>query len=291
MKTRSIKNFNNIIFFVSVFLLFSKNFSLNIHNRFKNSKNNLALNTKTNSKQFTSLTINPLSGKSGVINLKIKNQNLIHSIGLINKKFTINSKEYDHLIADNKEVNLKGKSILTNSLNVQGNVVYNGTNQWRMAAYDTWDNSSGSQGWSFTKTTKCGMYTMLGGKCQLSNKEIVKTLTNLPEHTMIRIEGLFHFMGNWESETGYLKLWNETDYKKLENSKKYLWTMRCKKSKKVPLIKIDICDEPSCKIASLINVTIPHREKMLKISFGSSIKGGNACEKSYGISDIKFYIR
>jgi len=294
---------NNILFLTCIFLLVGLNFTINtinINQRFNESLTNSTelskllyrkgQDPKTVSKQFTSLTINPPSGKSGVINLSIKNLNLITSFGLIDKKFALNSNNYKFLNATSDIVELKGNSILTNSLNSLGNIQHNGVNQWRMVEYNSWSKNKTTNGWNHTKTSSCGPYTMIGGKCQLSNKEIVKTITNLPEHTMVRVEALFHFMGSWDSETGYLKKWDENDYKKLENTNKYLWTLRCKKDKSTPIVKISICEEDVCQVASPISVTIPHKEKTLKLSFGSTITS-NACEKSYGVSDVKIYIR
>jgi len=296
MKARSI---NNLL--ICITMLISLKFSININKRFETKetkhefhklyKNRVRDPSLTNSKQFTSLTINPPPGKSGIINLKLKKVDKIYSLGLVEQKFQLNSNSNNILSATNELVQLQGQSILTNSLEVNGSVNFNDISQWRMIEYNSWASSiKKPEGWNFSGTTTCGGVTMLGGKCKVSSTEIVKTISYLPEHTMVRIEGLFHFMGSWQSETGYLKLWSENDYKQLENTNKYLWTMRCKKDKSTPLVNIKICEEESCKVGSPISITIPHKEKEIRISFGSTLSS-NSCEKSFGISDVKFYIR
>ena len=55
---------------------------------------------------------------------------------------------------------------------------------------------------------------MLGGHCLTSDKELSKTFTRLPSHSLIRIKTNYHMIDNWEGEQGYMKVddknvWNK----------------------------------------------------------------------------------
>jgi hypothetical protein len=231
------------------------------------------------------LTINPVSGNDGLINLKLKNKKTLFSLGISDKSFIISNSDYKFMNATNEMVVLKGKSLLTNSLNVTGEILINNIKQWRMIKYDSWKENNTDLGWGFNKISVCGHYKVLGGPCLLGQEEISKTFTNLPEHTMVKIEALYHFFGDWDAESGYMKLVNSKISDKKEN---YLWALRCLKEKIPPLFKI--CEPDICKIASPISVSLSHNDRDIKIAFGSTIKS-NSCTRSYAISDIKIYVR
>jgi hypothetical protein len=208
-------------------------------------------------------------------------------MGLIDKDFVIMNRDFINIhINSNKSITLNGESILTNSMSVKGKVLYKDQSQWRMILYDSFNKNNTSTGWSFTKTSECNYYKMLGGVCQLGPTEIEKEIENLPPHTMVKIEGLYHFIGNWDHHTGYLKV----DLSHTKPNPQIIWAKRCK-NQKSPIANVKLCqDIEVCKIASQISATFSHVESRFKLIFGSSLEG-NPCERSYGISDIKIFVR
>lgn len=245
--------------------------------------------SRSSKKGLSALFISSAPGKSAFVNFKLKNTNVLYSLGLLNKDFVLMSKDYKYIqVKQDKSIILKGASILSNSINVKGGAVkYNDNNQWRMIVQDSFNKNNTSLGWSSDKTNECTFHKMLGGYCQLSTKEVQKTIQDLPEHSMIRIEALYHFLGKWDSHTGYLKV---DPYATDKDMGKYVWTYRCKNLLTTsPTIKfcknLDVC-----KIGVPINVTMKHSDKKIKLIFGSTLDG-NPCEQSYGVSDVRIYIR
>ena len=51
-----------------------------------------------------------------------------------------------------------------------------------------------------------------------------------------------------------------------------------------------MCEYQVCKIGDVINVSFYHNEENLKLIFGSTLTG-HPCDQSYGVSDIKIYIK
>jgi len=151
---------------------------------------------------------------------------------------------------------------------------------------DSFTKNHTSLDWDFDTTTKCGFYNMLGGICQTSTNEISKEISDLPPHKEIKIVASYHFIGKWDSNTGYLKL-DGLNFRR--NNPQYIWTDRCiSKSDKDNSIKL--CDYKVCKMNDPINVSVVHSDKYIKLIFGSTLKQ-NACEQSYAVSDVKLYIR
>ena len=56
-------------------------------------------------------------------------------------------------------------------------------------------------------TTECGGFKLLGGYGQLSTQKLITSI-DLSEYdfTMIKIEGVFHFIDAWSGQTAYLRL-------------------------------------------------------------------------------------
>lgn len=234
------------------------------------------------------LNINAIPGKSAFINMKIKNTDTVYSIGSHKNQFVImGSNDFNILSSNLKNSTLAGKSLMTNSLNVVGDVKYKSVAQWKLVAHDSFIKNNTSLDWSHDKTTECNGHKILGGYCQTSKKEIKKNFSNLPPHKQVRIEANFHFLGKWDSDSGYLKIENPESDKKSDN---YIWVQRCK-NQISPLINIKLCSNiPTCKLATPINSTINHKGGKLTLIFGSTLEG-NACDQSFGISDVKIYIR
>ena len=157
-----------------------------------------------------------------------------------------------------------------------------------MVLHDSFNlNNTVYNGWDYGVITKCGSYyNIFGGNCQLASTEIKKDILELPPHRMIRIEVYYHFIGNWQGETGYLKL-NGASKKDM----KYLWTYRCSKKKGKRNVIYKTCGYEVCLIDYPVSVTIQHSEPRLSLSLGSTLSNNLPCDRSYGISDFRIYIQ
>ncbi len=233
---------------------------------------------------ISSLTISNPNSKSSLLSFKLKNTELLYSLGLLDNSFTLSSKDDEIIHIDsNKTATISSNTLLTNSLNLEGPLKYKDVSQWRMYSYDNFENNMTSLGWNISKTSECkSNYKMIGGFCQLSKESIVKRFNNLPKHSMIRVEALYHFIGNWDQHTGYLQA-------RIDGSDKYLWSSRCKTDNNYEYTK-EMCEYQVCKIGDVINVSFYHNEENLKLIFGSTLTG-HPCDQSYGVSDIKIYIK
>jgi hypothetical protein len=235
---------------------------------------------------YSSFILSSETNKPAMINFKIKNTSLLFSLGLIDGKLVLNNDKNKNIEIDGeKSMTLKASILTLNSLDVKGPVKFNKVDQWKLINHDSFHKNETSLNWSHDKVTKCNHYNIMGGHCQTSSKELIKEFNNLPPHTQIKIEATYHFFGSWDSHSGYLKVDN-LNFKK--EDPKYVWTNRCKNSKVKPIIKL--CPIEVCKTASPINVTLDHSDKSITLIFGSTLERGS-CEQSYGISDVKIYIR
>jgi hypothetical protein len=236
------------------------------------------------------LTVSNSKSDSSLLSFFLKNTDIYYSLGLIENEFVLTSQQDDIIKISEKnndslnnqhkfETIINGENVLTNSLNVEGSLLYRNYPQWKMVKYDSFFNNMTSLGWDFDKVTTCGNnYHMLGGHCQVSNGLLSKVYKNLPPHRLVRVEALFHFIGDWDNHTGYLK----------ENDR-FLWSSRCKTNQDNEF-KNQICGYTVCKIGEVISVTFDHNESELNLVFGTTL-GENACVQSFGISDVKIYIK
>jgi hypothetical protein len=164
-----------------------------------------------------------------------------------------------------------------------GQIKIRGTTQWRL--YFEEDFSKIPVGWSNNTISECGGINMLGGYCNFGGGEVSKTYDNLPIHNMIRIEATFHFIDAWDTETGFMRINNGKD-----NTMSYAWIDRY--SAFIGNSGIDVCGGrwPEGKFAVPIDVSIPHKDNKIQISFGSTIEQ-DPCDQSFGVSGIRIYIK
>lgn len=232
------------------------------------------------------LFITAPEGKSAFMNFKLRNTLALFHMGLSENNFVLVSKDYKNLNVGKDLIEIKGNSVISNSIDIKGEVLYNKEPQWRMITHDNYERSKNNTNltWSFNKTTECGFHNILGGYCQTSKEEMTKEINDLPSHKFIKIEANFHFIGQWDSHSGYMKI----DHSYNLNNPQIVWATRCKNELNNSL---KLCGDINvCKIASPISVTINHSKPYIKLLFGSTLEG-NPCEKSYGISDVRIYIK
>merc|ERR1711918_96669 len=132
-------------------------------------------------------------------------------------------------------------------------------------------------GYQNGKVTECGVH-MYGGHCSTSDKEVVKTVSDLPAHTKLRIVGNFHFIDSWDGETGFAKV-----------NDQIVWadTHDAADGKGINMCGSDVADG---KFSSKIDVTMPHTESFVKLSFGATLDQ-NACEESFAVSGVQVYVQ
>ena len=266
------------LFIINItFILFSISIALQIKKQ----------NELESEKQFESKFIisNPETNSS-LITLKFKNDNNTQfSIGITDKEnFSILKKDLKTIITEkDKKIILNSPSILIESLNINNNLNYYNNTQWKLYYINNFEKNNSNE-FTFGKISKCGKnINILGGNCLLSNKEIKKEFENLPKHSLIKIEGKFNFIGDWNKNTGYLK-YNDN------NDEKVLWTGRCETNKNDYILKEGFCHYQICKIGEFFSVSFSHKNDNLKIIFGANLND-DSCQQSYGISDIRIYIK
>ena len=180
-------------------------------------------------------------------------------------------------------------------------VVVNGVRQWHLIHFDdfeggsgakkgeevTSDDASAAEGWSHTHTSSCDEAgkgdTFLGGACALGGDTLAsKTYHGLPLHTSVRITASFHFLDNWEGETGFAKV-----------DGKYAWADMADTSKIHPARGLNVCggDHPDAKIGAPIDITMPHTGASVELTFGAMLKGKDPCDASFGVDNVMVYVR
>lgn len=203
-----------------------------------------------------------------------------YSIGLTQSVFEVLYKTRRLISLLNKDLlQIDSENVMVKGLKIKKELQFNSVNQYKLYAYDYLLFGKDSFEMDYTKITNCNnKFLMLGGYCKTSKDELTKKYKDLPEHNFIRIEAKYHFVGNWENNSGYLKA-----------DDNIVWTGRCKNfgdNKDTS----EICEFPICRLNEIIKVTLKHSASDLTLTFGSTLKG-NPCEQSYGISDINIYLK
>jgi hypothetical protein len=174
------------------------------------------------------------------------------------------------------QVESSKNTLFNQGLEVTGEIEIDGKRQWGLAYrmdYRDYEPSIIYQ---------CGIYKLIGGYKKTSIDEMTKSFP-LPPHTMVKIEGHFHFIDNWKGETGFVKvILNKKD-------SQVLFT----ESADIRGITngIDTCGGATVDplIARKFDVAVMHDEPTLDLVFGSTL----TCDPgyaSYGISDLEIYI-
>lgn len=98
-------------------------------------------------------------------------------------------------------ITLKSKegSKFPEGVNINKDLVVNKRRQWMLAHTLNLD--------FFEKRfiQKCGIFKIVGGHC-VSSDEDLKYNLDLPPHDFVRITLNYHFIDNWQGETGYVKV-------------------------------------------------------------------------------------
>lgn len=250
----------------------------------------ICLKPKTNDylleKKPSSLVIGETNSIDSLLTLNQYNylQKNKYSLGISNSTFLIRKNETNILKLNNStKSKFTSDTFSAKSLSTKGEIKYNTAAQWRMVHSDSFYQNMTSQNWNYKFNTECkGNYYMLGGYCHTSKMELTKTY-KLPQHKMVSVEALYHFIGEWEQNTGYMKT-------EIKNEEKYLWSSRCNNKGVLEEKEDMICEYTVCKMGEIVNVSFSHSEEELKIIFGATLTS-EPCKQSYGISDVRIFIK
>lgn len=177
-----------------------------------------------------------------------------------------------------------GADVLTEAdLVFQQKLVISDQDQWSLVHHDAFETTE-AEGWSNSSISECNGVTMLGGYCQFSAGTTEKTLSDLHDHSQVRLRAVWHLIDEWRGETAYVKIGTSD----LLNQ---VWTLTYDvTSAKSPL---NVCGESSigeAKFATAIDIQYPHSSSELKLVFGTNLEE-QPCEKSWGISGLEIYIK
>ena len=166
------------------------------------------------------------------------------------------------------------------SLEIDKDLSFDSINQWKLCHAEDF---SSPTDWSDNSNSECSGITMLGGYCQFSNTEVSKTFIDLPAHSSLKIVATFHFIDAWIGETAYMKA-------SLDGEHEYLWTENYKAGQASNGINLCGAHHAEGKFVSPIEVTVPHTDDFIQITFGALLDE-DACDESWGVSLLEIYIR
>lgn len=129
--------------------------------------------------------------------------------------------------------------------------------------------------WSLPQRTNCSNEVFLGGHCKTAQKEVTRKFW-LPKHKWVRVTALYHMLGKWNGESGYMKL-----------NGKLVWAQTGTHTEGVDVCGVGSSDT---KFAVPVDSTIPNSGNTIEVTFGSTLKA-DPCEASFGIDDIMIYTR
>lgn len=254
------------------------------------SERNQSLSSEKNLKNFTGSelrSINILGGGKNEAKIVFGCQNNFFSFNLREQAhdFVFFNKAYPIFIASNNNELMLFPTYLKSDkdVNFTGQFKIRSIPQWRLIYEE--DFSANVSGWSKNVVTECGGITMLGGYCQFGAGEVTKTFENIPEHKNIRIEATYHFIDAWNNEVGFMRINNgkngEMQYAWIDNYSAFVGDNG-----------VNVCGGkwPEGKFSVPINVSIPHKNKSIKISFGSTTEQ-DPCDQSFGVSGVRVYIK
>eukprot|EP00696_Hemimastix_kukwesjijk_P003544 gnl/Hemi2/14332_TR4861_c0_g10_i1.p1 gnl/Hemi2/14332_TR4861_c0_g10~~gnl/Hemi2/14332_TR4861_c0_g10_i1.p1 ORF type:complete len:244 (-),score=102.66 gnl/Hemi2/14332_TR4861_c0_g10_i1:202-933(-) len=146
--------------------------------------------------------------------------------------------------------------------------------EWKLHHFEEY--SHGASGWSSNEVTECDCRKILGGHCKFGGGEIHKEFTGLPQHNLLRVKANYWLLDNWSKETAFAKI-----------EDKLVWT---KGSHDNTWRGINVCGDAKYSdwINHPIDFAVVHSEGCVKLAFGSNLDG-DACEKSWGISNVSIY--
>ena len=166
------------------------------------------------------------------------------------------------------------------SLEVDKHLSFDGVKQWKLVHIEDFSEPSG---WTDNRNSVCAGITILRGYCIFSDKEVTKTFSDLPSHTLVKIIANYHFIDAWIGETGYLKI-------DLEGEMEYVWTEGYKAGQAGEGKNVCGAHHAEGKFFTGIEVVVPHSESNLKITFGATVEE-DPCDESWGVSGLQIFTK
>ena len=252
-----------LLFFSLFFLISSKNTFFSVFSEKTSSALSFSTNQLNTENKYTLKVENK---KSNEMSLDFNNKKLLkinnHESITFYNDLKINSSTIEFALNNEKIKNHNEKQFILFS-----SEDFNFSNDWN------------------TKTSKCGLNTILGGYCILSHNEIKKKYKINTIFSEIKINVNFDFFDNWEGESAYMKINEKVVWIDSYNWCDKLLTYRCKEK------AINVCGaEFPDRINVPIEIILPLNENEFTLSFGSNIEK-NSCEASWGIENIEIYVR
>lgn len=183
------------------------------------------------------------------------------------------------------------------ALEVSGEFLVNNLKQWRLAYLEVFSEDAAPTGWdeNVDVLSHCAGVTMLGGYGKFAEGETSKEFTDLPPHSHVKVEAVFHFIDRWSGETGFMRADVGRD-----GSLVYVWTAR--HAEGLPgghgagqtSANLNLCGTqtvPDSKFAQPITLLLPHTSDTLRLAFGSTLKDIQATDASWGVSSIAISVK
>lgn len=186
-------------------------------------------------------------------------------------------------VSSSGSVSFNRQLLTPSNLFIGSTLTMNNVRQWQLIQVESFSGAQ-ADGWSVDRVTTCGGVTMMGGYCELASESTTKTFVDLPLHSQVRIVATFHFLDQWEGESGFLRT-------EVNNNLAIVWTDR--HTLEAGASGFNICGSdryPENKFAALVDVTIAHARDSLTVEFGSTLDE-QPCTHSYGVSGFQLYIR
>jgi hypothetical protein len=176
-------------------------------------------------------------------------------------------------------VSVAGTLKSVGAMRIAGTVNFQGVQQWFLSAIENFN--EGAIGWSNSSTTSCGNTEkmILGGCGKFAGGEVSKVFRNLPVHDVVRLRANFHFIDKWGGETAYARLQDN-----------YVWTDSFDQVSSKTGVDLCCSPAPESKYSVPVDVTLPHSDTSLKVTFGSTLSG-SPLDQSWGVSDVQIYVR
>lgn len=204
---------------------------------------------------------------------------------LSTNQLTVNQLFLEKITPENGVLTINGNVIIGNENSSSHKQTYDSfaskrIKEWSMKYHDDFQNEASLEGWNDKRTNKCNKNDNnihLGGHCNFAGNEVKKLFTNLPKHSLIRINAVYHMLDSWNGEYGYMKVDGVEKWKKKGvNSNK----------------GIDVCGGDSKDTAFNINIDVvmEHTADEVEILFGSELQG-DACKHSFAVDDVMIYTR
>jgi hypothetical protein len=146
------------------------------------------------------------------------------------------------------------------------------------------------------KVTPCGGVRMLGGYRAFGPGNIHKTFSTLRQHKQIRVTGSYHFIDNWEGETGFVMLGEHLNGRECDEMT-YGFT-HSYDAREVSSA-INVCGDatPEGRLSVPFDIILPHTSQDIEIILGSTLKSGDRqFDKGegsawWGVSGLEIHIR